>query len=297
MHTITIISRVLLWCIVIIVGLSLINFVLYIRPARFITDLTPSDFKLEYEQVRFTTSDGISLAGWFVPAQNKSDRVIILCHGYPADKNNILAGTYFLAKKFNLFYFDFRYLGDSEGRYSTIGYHEQNDFLAAVDEVRKRGFSKIGAYGFSMGGSAIIMAQSPDVSAIVADSAYANLYSMAKQVYAMFPGFTGLPFLWLTNLYTKLFLGFDLREASPEHAITGLDIPVMIIHSKHDTQIPVSHAQALYDAADPQLTQLWIIENADHGLAHFHNKQEYEQRVTDFFDRYVGKKFSDKHSP
>ncbi len=111
--------------VIVVIVLSLLIFVLYIRPSRFITKINPVNLGLDYESVQITTSDGINLAGWFVPAKIPSDEVIILCHGYPADKNNILGATAFLAEHFNLFYFDFRYLGESEGAYSSVGYHEQ----------------------------------------------------------------------------------------------------------------------------------------------------------------------------
>src|SRR5437762_586663 len=81
----------------------------------------PEDFGLSYEKVRFTTEDGIALVGWFIPAKTKTDRAMILCHGWGTNKGEILTATRFLAEKINLLYFDFRLCGQSGGEMSSIG--------------------------------------------------------------------------------------------------------------------------------------------------------------------------------
>ncbi len=282
-----ILLRAVIWISTIVSVLSLISFAMYIRPARFTTNLTPADIGLAYENVRFTAQDGVRLAGWFVPAKTQSDRIIILCHGYPADKNNILGSTYFLAGKFNLFYFDFRYLGESEGAFSSVGYHERKDLTAAIQWVSDRGFSKIGIYGFSLGGAVSIMAQPQGVSAIVSDSAFASIDRLLPDIYSIFPWFTKYPFVWMTKLYTRLFLGIRTKDITPSDTIGNLNIPILLIHSKQDSQIPFEHALQLYEASDKNKTILWTIEGADHGLANFQNRSAYEKRVTDFFDQHI----------
>lgn len=251
-----------------------------IFPPRNVTPVTPKDFNLEYEEVWFETEDNIKLNGWFIP-NKKSDTIIIVCHGYPFDKGNVLGFAPFLHEKYNLFFFDFRAMGTSKGRYTTAGYLEVRDFNAAVDFVKNKGFEKIGAIGFSMGAATIIMAKNPDVKAIVADSAYASLEKMVEQQYKIFSVFKK-PFVFVTKLFVRL-IGIDISKASPQKAIKEIKVPVLLIHGRKDDQIPVENSILIHNANKE--TELWIIENANHGEAHYLNEKEYEARVSDFFGK------------
>ena len=73
-----------------------------IHPPKIITDLIPSDLGLKYEEVSFKSADGIKLSGWLMP-NNKTKAAIIVMHGYPADKANLLPTAEFLSKDFNVF--------------------------------------------------------------------------------------------------------------------------------------------------------------------------------------------------
>lgn len=261
--------------------LSLINFYVSIHPPRYITPLNPGNFDINYENVSFTTSDGVLIKGWFIP-NNNTDKIIIITHGYPFDKGNIMQATYFLADHFNLLYFDFRYFGESQGSYTTVGYHEKKDFLAAVDYLKRRNITNIGALGFSLGAATIIMANSPDVKAIVADSSYADIDGMIKRNYAIFPLFTKMPFVWLTKLYAYLFLKIKISEMSPLKEISKIKIPILLIHAKQDSQIPLENSKLLYEASNKNTTELWLLEGG-HGTSIAY--PGYEKKIINFFEK------------
>src|SRR5579862_1356798 len=73
--------------------------------------ITPETFGIHYEKVRFTTEDGVPIAGWFLASKAASDKAIILCHGWGTNKGEILEATRFLSERYNLLYFDFRVCG------------------------------------------------------------------------------------------------------------------------------------------------------------------------------------------
>ncbi len=138
-----------------------------------------------------------------------------------------------------------------------------------------------------MGAATIILAHPEEISAIVADSPFASVDQLLSDVYSLFPGFTKYPFIWLTKLYTRIFLGFSIKDVAPSKVIGELKIPLLLIHSKQDSQIPFSHAQELYQASNKDTTTFWVIENGDHGTAHSQNKSSYEKRVTTFFKQNI----------
>lgn len=271
--------RVVIYGTLVIGGLSLYIFLTSIRPPRHITNATPSNLGLDYEDITIITEDNIELSGWFIPSENTDKKAVVICHGYPADKGNVLSFASFLHDKFNLLFFDFRAMGKSGGKLTTIGWRERKDFLSAVKYLKSKGMEKIGALGFSMGGAVIIMANSPEVDAIVSESAYANLESMAHLMYRNF-GIFRYPFVYATRLWSRLFLGVDLINISPRDYIKDVKVPVLLLHSEGDSEIPLEHAHALKEA-NPK-AELWIIDEARHGGAWGLMQSEYEKRITDF---------------
>ena len=164
---------------------SFLTFLMSIKPGKWPIEFTPESFKLKYESVSFESSDGLKLKGWFLPS-DKSNNTIIVMHGYPTNKANVLPFSMFLLKKFNVFLFDFRSFGESQGSYTTAGYKEVNDLDAAVKYLESRKDVKnIGALGFSLGGSVAIMNKNNNIKAVVADSAYSNLNNMIKVMYKL----------------------------------------------------------------------------------------------------------------
>lgn len=274
----------LLILIIIVIIFSLLNFYISINPGKWPMHFTPQSFNLEYENVTFETSDNLKLKGWFIHGNNTNKTVIVM-HGYPTNKADVLPFSMFLLKKYNVFLFDFRSFGESEGKYTTAGYKEVKDLDAAADYLSKRNDSKkIGVLGFSLGGAVALMSKNDEIKAVVADSTYSNLNNVIESMYHNFY-FLKYPFVYLTRFYGKIFFGIDPKDVSPANEIKTTNKPVLIIHAKKDSQIPVNEAYILYDAN--KKSGLWIVENADHGESYALNKAEYEKRVLEFFEKHL----------
>lgn len=264
---------------------SLFGFYTAIRPVKFVSKITPHDIGLEFEEVFFVTKDNIKLQGWFIPRQpsvenSQPAKTIILLHGYPADKGNILPSFAFLNENFDLFLFDFRYFGKSDGKYTTAGIKELGDLEAAIRYLGSRGIHEVGVYGFSMGGAVALMAApyTSEIKAVISEASYSRLDKIAPQLYII-PALKH-PLGWLTGFWAKLFLGIDMRSMSPANKIQPLTTPVLIIHSPLDTVIPFSHALELKEALknNPQ-GEFWFPDNLVHGEHNY----EFRQALEDFF--------------
>ncbi len=279
--------KIIIIILIIIFLFSLLTFILYIRPPRIHTNVTPDNFNLKYENISFKTKDGLILRGWFIPTNYSKglNSAIIVGHGFPADKNNVLPATKFLNKHYNLLYYDFRYFGESDGKITTIAYKEQEDMLQAINFLKKRNITSIGILGFSMSAATSLLIDSKDVKAIVADSSFSNLHDIMKKVFFIFPSITKYPFIWLTSFYARIFLGMKLSEISPEENVKTLNVPILFIHGTKDSQIPVGHSKILHKNA--LNSELWLIEGVDHGMSFSKNPDEYEKRVTEFFDNHL----------
>ena len=280
----TTILRVVLIVVSVLIIISLWGFYSSIRPPKIISSLTPRDLKMNYEDVSFKTADGLTLRGWYIPSAKGTQKTLILLHGYPADKGNILPALAFLHEDFNLLLFDFRYLGRSEGSYSTAGAKEVEDLLAAIQFLKSRGVKEVGVWGFSMGGAVTLMAieKAPEIRAVISESSYASLADMTFELLPI--PLLNYPIAYLVGVWAKLFLGIDVRDASPADRIRNTKIPILLIHSSADAVIPFSHARLLQQAlAKNPNAEFWFHEQFAHGQL----ASDYRTRVRDFFLKHL----------
>ncbi len=264
-------------------------FVVALMPARVHSPATPKTFGCEYERVTLTTADGLELTGWFIPT-TRTTAAVVVGHGYPFDKGNILPATAFLLGRFNCLYFDFRAFGESQGRFTTFGYDERQDVDAVMAYLKTRpevDAARIGQFGFSLSAAVFIQAHHPDVKALVADSPFQDLETMIRDAYRWAPGPLKWPFVQLSKLYGLVFLNRRMEEASALREVRSLTCPVLFIHGEADRQVPAWHSRALYDACPAAAKEYWLVPGADHGQAALAERTAYQERVLAFFRRHL----------
>jgi len=227
--------------------MSLMSFWLAVRPPRIAAPLRPEDFRLTVEDVTITADDGVKLAAWLVPRAGAP--AVVLLHGYPAEKADLLPIAAALAPRFTVLLVDQRYFGDSGGRATTIGFRERGDLRRAIDVLVARGHGPVGVFGFSLGGAVALLAaaEDPRIRAVAAYAPFADLKSLAYELYGWL-GPLKYPFVLLLRAWARLFLGHDVTALSPERACAALAVPVLLIASRGDEQIPFAHAERLRQA-------------------------------------------------
>ena len=266
-------------------ALSLLSFWLAVRPPRVAIPLTPADVRLTVEEVTVPAADGVSLSAWLTTRAGAP--AVILLHGYPAEKADMLPIAAALAPRFTVMLVDLRYFGRSGGAVTTLGFRERDDLRRAVDVLAARGVESVGVFGFSLGGAIAIAAavDEPRIRAIAVYSPFADLRTLGHELYAWM-GPVRYPFVGLMRLWSRLFLGFDVTAAAPEAAARRLAIPVYLIASRGDEQIPFRHAERLRDAlaANPR-AEFEFMDEGRHGVL----GPDVERRLERFFTRWLGK--------
>ncbi|MFH0947835.1 MAG: alpha/beta hydrolase [Elusimicrobiota bacterium] len=268
---------------------------LILKVKKLANEINPADFGLNYEKVKFKTSDDIDISGWFIHSRSseKSNKTIIVCHGWGTNKADIFPSTiYLLRRKYNLLYFDFRNHGDSGGFITSIGKLEMLDLIGAVDFLKKEksDFSKkIGVYGVSMGAAISILTASIDdrISAIVVDSPFSSFNYIVSRYAKLFYKVPKYPLLPVTYLFARLRLGFNPEKFSAIYFVSKISPrPIFFIHGANDERIPIEEGKKLYNiAGSPK--EFWEVADADHMESHSKNPIEYERRVGEFFRKYL----------
>jgi dipeptidyl aminopeptidase/acylaminoacyl peptidase len=275
----------ILFALIFFVGfLSFWGFWQAVHPQKIVSNLTPKELGWGFEEVSLKTEDGLALSAWFIPTENKTNKTIILLHGYPADKGDLLRWSTFLKDHYNLFFFDFRYFGKSEGGYTSLGFHERKDVLAAIEFLKNKGIRDIGLMGYSFGASVALLTlpQTSDVKVVVADSAFANLDLMGKPYYANY-SFLHKPLTILTKFWGRVVYGIDADEVAPEQAVKNAKIPIFIIASRQDELVLVENAERLKEALrGNQNAKFWIY---DRGLHKGLGGDAYQEKILQFFKK------------
>lgn len=224
---------------------------------------TPDAQGLAYEQVFFPSADGTQLHGWFIhAATNPVLGTVIHFHGNAQNLSAHVSFVDWLPRYgFNLFVFDYRGYGLSDGEPSRKGVYR--DSRAAWDYVVSRSdidTNRIVLLGQSLGGAnALALAgreELPGLRAVVADSAFSSYRRIAREKMGQMP---------IVALFSWPFSYLMLTDAyNPEDVVDGISpVPVLLIRGTNDRIVPPWHSRRLFDRAkDPKL--MWTVDGGNH---------------------------------
>jgi len=230
---------------------------------------TPEIIGLEYESVRLTTADGVSISAWYVPSS--MDRgTVLFCHGNAGNISGRLPTIgIFHALGLNVMIFDYRGYGDSEGSPGEKGTYL--DAGAAWDhliDVRKAKPERIVVFGRSLGGAvATKLAIDRKPAAAILESTFTSIPDLAGRMYPIYP----------IRLLARV--RYDTIKR-----IGDLNCPVLILHSPDDEIIPYAHGRKLFEAA-PEPKQ-FVEMTGGHNDPRPSN---YQNILGDFIDKHVSK--------
>ncbi len=138
---------------------------------------------LPHEQVVFTATDGVHLAGWYVASRNGA--AIVLVHGGGGDRQGTVRHARMLASAgYGVLLYDARGRGESGGHENAFGWQWDRDVHGAVSYLTARGIHRVGLLGLSTGAEAVVTeaASDPRVEAVVADGLQGRTASDASQL-------------------------------------------------------------------------------------------------------------------
>ena len=256
-----------------ILGLVVLGFVLWSQlEKRYIffptsdIEQTPEQGGLEYEDVFLTTEDGLRLHGWYVPGE--SDVTWLWFHGNGGNIGHRIDELVMAHRRTgaNIFIFDYRGYGESEGKPSEKGTYLDAravmEYLSSRPDVDQ---SRIVYLGHSLGAAvAVELSLTQPPMAMVLVSPFASIGDMARVAYPLLP-----VHLLVRNRYDSL-----------AH-IQRIHRPVLILHGDQDKTVPLSQGRKLFEAAN-QPKQWKVLPGAAHNDTYYAGGAAYWDTLAEF---------------
>lgn len=234
-------------------------------------DWDPGRHGLAYQDVWFESEDGTRLHGWWFEG-HRPRATVVYCHGNSGslgDRIEIFAGL--LRLRVNVFAFDYRGFGKSDGEPSEKGLCA--DVRAALDYATGPLGVEAGRlilFGHSLGGAvAIDGAHNRPVAGLVVQSSFTDVVSIARHAY------TGVPMHWIAR---NQFRSID--------KVAEITCPKLFLHGDADEKVPFEMGQKLYAAAAPPKS--WFpVRGAGHNDLHVFGGRDYFRVLSRFRERCV----------
>ena len=251
-----------------------------------VESVTPASYLLSsYENVNFTDTSGKEHPGWLLTGIRGAP-VIILCHGYGANRSALLSlGTVLQSNHFNVYLFNFDDSG-SGGYLSNLGPREASILAAAISRVRKlQGVDPrhVGVFGNSLGAYAALAAgeHDPAVVAMAMDDVYSRPVQLFDVHLDRLLGGAGWLFRLISHAEFHL-LNVGTRVPDIQSGLSRLAGKPKLFLASDDAPMLEKSTRQLYQDA-PQPKRLVILPHSQADAVSGPERKEYEDQVLNFF--------------
>jgi len=234
-----------------------------------------------FEEVAFTTSDGLRLQGWFVPSRNDATVIAFPGRSGPQKHTRML-----VRHGYGVLLFDRRGEGASEGDPNSFGWVGDRDLHAAAAYLRSRPDvdpERLGGIGLSVGGEMLIhaAAHSDAFKAIVSEgasgqSARDGLANGDTLESFLGGGVNTLAVAVFTSTLPPPSLKSEVAKIAPNE--------VFFVYGENGQGGTEAKPNKLFYAAGREPKRIWEVPNGQHIAGITTQPEEYERRVIAFFD-------------
>ena len=231
------------------------------------------DATFEHEDVFFNAEDGTKLHGWMIPfkdGEELSDRYVLFCHGNAANVSSANGGVAKVmgeTMQANIFIFDYRGFGKSEGKASEAGI--KSDTVAAMDWLCERFKiqpTDVIVEGFSIGGGpAVYVGTKMGTKGLILQRTFSSLPDVAAEKHRWAP-----VRLLMRNRFDSAALIADYHG------------PLLQSHGEKDRVVPFKFGKKLYDSCPSDDKEFFSRPDMNHFS---YLDPEFLKMAADFADR------------
>lgn len=250
-----------------LVTLFLIALHLGFRAPRNRQTKTPKDFGLDFEEAFIPSISGKKIYSWFLPVSGSKETLIIL-HGWGGNTELMLPlAIPFHQAGMNILLIDSRSHGKSDSATFSSLPRFAEDLGMAIDWLKKEypdESKKIAVLGHSVGAGAALFESSKrnDIDAVISISAFAHAqWMMTRYLQSLhFPMFL----IHIILKYVQWLIGHQFSTFAPLNTVCKVNAPILIVHGKNDTTIPIDDARAIMENCPEPHLEILEIDDAGH---------------------------------
>ena len=243
----------------------------------------PAGFRLSPEEVHFASADGTKLFAWRFRAEGKRKPrgVFVLYHGNGENlSSHYVTMLWALKQGFDLFAFDYRGYGRSQGEASPEG--TVRDGEAALRWVHgEYPSTPILIVGQSLGGAvalrnAIDLKSEIPFRAVVIEGSFPSYRRVGREVLSR--AWLSWPFQWLALLVLS-------DRWAPDGEIGRIaPVPLLVLHAEDDRTVPYQFGEEIFwQAGEPR--ELWKVPGRGHTDAFIRRGLGYPEKLIEWLEK------------
>lgn len=278
----------------------------------------PSSYGLEYEDVTFSSMDGVPLEAWFIPRKGSNKLVIanhpiwfnrygLAAHMEPWKSIGAAGGNDFEVNfikdykilhdaGYNVLCYDMRNFGHSgigNGGLGSNGIFESRDVVGSLQYVKshdKLRHMDVGLFSRCCGCNAtmIAMAKHPeyftDVRCMVSPQPVSlrPFYERITEILGITDRFDDI------DREIELITSFKIDELSPISYAKSVKVPTFIYQVHDDALTKPSDVQAIFDNIPVKEKRLYWIQGTTRRWDGYTYFKEHPEQMLEWFDKYLG---------
>lgn len=272
---------------------------------------TPDEYGMQYEDVFFPATDGVTIEGWFIPAD--SDRLIIMNHPMPANRYGYpghLEGwkdfggfeVNFLPEYkvlhdagYNILTYDMRNHGRSgAGNGGIVGHgiFEYRDVIGSLRYAKSRADTRdmqVALYSRCLGANSTFVAMKKHPEEFAEIKAMIALQPVTPKVFIE----TAVENMKINNgmaMFTQAYrnrTGLDLDKVWPMEDAKAVTVPTLVAQVKDDFLTKVSNVQEIFDTIAAKDKKLFWIEGTDQRFEGYNYFGKQPEQVLNWLDAHM----------
>lgn len=242
------------------------------------------------QDIYLKSFDGLRLHGCFIHNHEDSHKYIILVHGISSYYKNMITYMYEADYRgFNILAIDQRGAGESEGKYTSLGWNEHYDLINWINDLTtKDREAQIVLLGVNVGAVTVMNALGDylcaNVKCAVVDGGFSDMSEIINYSTRSITKVEAKPFMKGVDTLVRQLLHFSLEDVSIHRQLKQCEVPVQFVHGSEDSTVPTSMVFDNYYACASE-KELYIVEGK--GYNETQNAPDYFQTIFSFIEKYV----------